>query len=165
MPQITNLLFTALLLLATLLSPSQGLCRVQEYHLTIAKDQVNMTGAPAEGMTINGQIPGPTLFFTEGDTARIHVTNRMKENTSVHWHGVLVPPGMDGVPDLSFLPIEPGATFTYEFPIRQKGTYWYHSHTRLQEQSGVYGSIVIKPKDYRSPARSGIGTGPVRLDR
>ena len=116
-----------------------------EYDLTIVRQAVNITGKPAEGMTINGVSPGPTLRFREGDLARIRVHNRMDEDTSIHWHGILVPPGMDGVPYLSFPPIRPGETFTYEFPIRQSGTYWYHSHTHLQEQSGVYGSIVIEP--------------------
>ena len=71
----------------------------------------------------------------------------MEEETSIHWHGLLVPPDMDGVPLISFPPIAPGATFTYEFPIRQSGTYWYHSHTTLQEQTGVYGAIVIDPRE------------------
>ncbi|HSO71154.1 MAG TPA: multicopper oxidase domain-containing protein [Thermodesulfobacteriota bacterium] len=118
-----------------------------EYELTIAQQEVNITGRPTWGMTINGGIPGPTLYFREGDTARIHVHNRMKEDTSIHWHGMLVPPNMDGVPYVSFPPIQPGATFTYEFPIRQSGTYWYHSHTGLQEQRGVYGSIAIEPHE------------------
>ena len=116
-----------------------------EYDLTIAQQEVNFTGKPVQGMVINGGIPGPTLRFKEGNFARIHVHNRMSVDTSIHWHGLLVPPGMDGVPYISFPPIEAGATFTYEFPIRQSGTYWYHSHTELQEQSGVYGSIVIEP--------------------
>lgn len=123
--------------------PLQG--AAVEYELTIVRQAVNITGKPAEAMTINGGIPGPTLRFREGDLARIRVHNRMGEDTSIHWHGILVPPGMDGVPYLSFPPIRPGETFTYEFPIRQSGTYWYHSHTHLQEQSGVYGSIVIEP--------------------
>ena len=117
-----------------------------EYELTIARQEVNITGKPAQGMTINGGIPGPTLRFKEGDTARIHVHNRMNVETSIHWHGVLVPPDMDGVPYVSFPPIEAETTFTYEFPIRQSGTYWYHSHTILQEQSGVYGSLVIESR-------------------
>jgi CopA family copper-resistance protein len=117
-----------------------------EYELAIAQQEVNITGKPARGMTINGTIPGPTLRFEEGDIARIHVHNRMGVETSIHWHGLLVPPDMDGVPYVSFPPIEPGSTYTYEFPIRQSGTYWYHSHTSLQEQSGVYGSIVIEPR-------------------
>jgi CopA family copper-resistance protein len=116
-----------------------------EYELMIAQQEVNITGKPAQGMTINGGIPGPTLRFKKGDIARIHVHNKMNVETSIHWHGVLVPPDMDGVPYVSFPPIKPGTTFTYEFPIRQSGTYWYHSHTNLQEQSGVYGSIIIEP--------------------
>jgi len=117
-----------------------------EYELTIAQQEVNFTGKPTQGMTINSGIPGPTLRFKEGDYARIYVHNEMRVETSIHWHGLLVPPDMDGVPYISFPPIGPGTTFTYEFPIRQSGTYWYHSHTSLQEQSGVYGSIVIEPR-------------------
>jgi FtsP/CotA-like multicopper oxidase with cupredoxin domain len=121
---------------------------VTEYNLEIAEESVSIIeGKPVEGMTINGAIPGPTLRFTEGDIARIHVENTMDTPSSIHWHGLLVPPNMDGVPFISFPPIEPGATFTYEFPIRQSGTYWYHSHSGLQEQTGLYGSIVIEPKD------------------
>jgi hypothetical protein len=105
-------------------------------------------------MTINNQIPGPVLRFTEGDLARISVQNKMNTPTSIHWHGLLVPPDMDGVPYISFPPIEPGESFTYEFPIRQSGTYWYHSHSGLQEQMGMYGAIVIDPdhQDSRPPA-------------
>jgi len=118
-----------------------------EYELTIERQQIDIAGRTAVGLTVNGGIPGPTLRFTEGDTARIHVRNELEEETSIHWHGLLVPPDMDGVPLISFPPIAPGATFTYEFPIRQSGTYWYHSHTALQEQSGVYGALVIDPRD------------------
>jgi CopA family copper-resistance protein len=126
------------------LAPIQAEAATVEYELTIAQQEVNITGKPARGMTINGGIPGPTLHFKEGDIARINVHNKMSVETSIHWHGVLVPPDMDGVPYISFPPIEPDTTFTYEFPIRQSGTYWYHSHTSLQEQSGVYGAIVIE---------------------
>ena len=140
------------LLLALLLMPATSPAAVRDYHLTIAKEQVNITGTPVQAMTINGGIPGPTLRFVEGDTARIKVQNKMDVDTSIHWHGILVPPGMDGVPEISFPPIAPGTTFTYEFPIRQSGTYWYHSHTRLQEQRGVYGSIVIEPRDAKPVA-------------
>ncbi|MEZ5413664.1 MAG: multicopper oxidase domain-containing protein [Opitutaceae bacterium] len=119
---------------------------VVEYNLTIAQSTVNFTGRSVPAMTVNGGIPGPTLRFNEGDTARIHVTNTMDVPTSIHWHGLLVPPDMDGVPFITYPPIAPGTTFTYEFPIRQSGTYWYHSHTSLQEQSGVYGSIAIEPR-------------------
>ena len=118
---------------------------IVEYNLTIEQQTMNITGSPVMAMTVNGSIPGPTLRFEEGDIARIRVHNKMKIETSVHWHGLLVPPAMDGVPLVSFPPIEPGTTFTYEFPIRQNGTYWYHSHTGLQEQKGVYGAIVIAP--------------------
>jgi CopA family copper-resistance protein len=128
------------------LSAPSVFAEIIEYYLDIAQQDVNITGNPVPAMTINGTIPGPTLRFKEGDSARIHVHNKMDVETSIHWHGLLVPPGMDGVPYISFPPIAPGIAFTYEFPIRQSGTYWYHSHTSLQEQSGVYGSIVIEPK-------------------
>ena len=117
-----------------------------EYDLTIMQQQINITGTTVPAMTINGSIPGPILRFKLGDTAQIRVHNKMDVETSIHWHGILVPPEMDGVPYISFPPIQPNTTFTYEFPIRQSGTYWYHSHTSLQEQSGVYGSIVIVPE-------------------
>ena len=94
-----------------------------EYELTITRREVNFTGKPAWGMTINGGIPGPTLRFKEGDFARIHVHNKMNVETSIHWHGILVSPDMDGVPYISFPPIAAGKTFTYEFPIRQSETY------------------------------------------
>jgi CopA family copper-resistance protein len=118
---------------------------VAEYDLVIERQEINLTGRPTAAMTVNGAIPGPVLRFCEGDLARIRVRNGMPVDTSIHWHGILVPPGMDGVPMISFPPIAPGETFTYEFPIRQNGTYWYHSHTELQEQNGVYGAIVIDP--------------------
>ncbi|WP_035608020.1 multicopper oxidase domain-containing protein [Haloferula sp. BvORR071] len=126
------------------------------YDLTIAAQHVNITGKPVHAMTINGGIPGPTLRFKEGDAAVINVHNNMKHETSIHWHGMLVPPDMDGVPFVSFPPIKPGATFTYRFPIRQNGTYWYHSHTHLQEQIGVYGSIVIDPKSGRESSKEHV---------
>ena len=123
-----------------------------EYQLSIGVEQINITGTSVDAMTINGSIPGPTLRFTEGDIARIHVQNRMKVDSSIHWHGLLVPPDMDGVPNLTFPPIKSGETFIYEFPIRQHGTYWYHSHTELQEQRGLYGSIVIEPQTVKQQA-------------
>lgn len=131
---------------AVIFSETAGAATV-EYTLTIEKGTVEVTGKRATAMTINGGIPGPVLRFKEGDTAKIHVRNAMAVETSIHWHGVLVPPGMDGVPFISFPPIASGTTFTYEFPIRQSGTYWYHSHTMLQEQLGVYGAIVIEPAE------------------
>ncbi|MFT4550520.1 MAG: FtsP/CotA-like multicopper oxidase with cupredoxin domain, partial [Verrucomicrobiales bacterium] len=124
---------------------TSALSKTVEYNLTIAVEDIEVAGASRPAMTINGGVPGPVLRFREGDQAVMHVTNAMAEPTSVHWHGLLVPPNMDGVPAISFTPIQPGDTFTYRFPIRQAGTYWYHSHSGLQEQSGVYGSIVILP--------------------
>jgi CopA family copper-resistance protein len=137
--------FPVLLLVMSMI-PAGARAEVVTYGLTIAQEKVTIADATTEGMTINGRIPGPTLRFKEGDTARILVHNRMAEPTSIHWHGILVPPNMDGVPYVSFPPIQPGSSFTYEFPIRQSGTYWYHSHSSLQEQSGVYGAIVIDPR-------------------
>lgn len=145
---VIRLSFTATLwvsIFAVLFSETAGAATV-EYTLTIEKRAVRVASKPAAAMTINGGIPGPVLRFREGDLARVHVRNEMGEETSIHWHGILVPPGMDGVPFISFPPIAPGKTFTYEFPIRQSGTYWYHSHTMLQEQLGVYGAIVIGPE-------------------
>ena len=117
-----------------------------EYRLIIDHQKVNKAGKDVWGMTVNGTIPGPTIRFTEGDYAVIYVENIMDEETSVHWHGILLPSFYDGVPYLTTPPIRPGTTFKYEFEINQAGTYWYHSHTMLQEQSGVYGSIQIDPK-------------------
>lgn len=120
---------------------------VREHTITLREATVKKAGKDVMGMTVNGTIPGPTLEFTEGEYAVIYVKNEMSVETSVHWHGLLLPNFYDGVPYLNTPPIEPGHTQKYEFPIKQSGTYWYHSHTMLQEQSGVYGSIVIQPKE------------------
>ena len=120
---------------------------IKEYNLTIEENEMTLAGVTAKGMTINGSIPGPVLEFNEGDLAIINVTNKMDEETSVHWHGLILPNFYDGVPYLTTPPIKPGTTFQYRIPINQSGTYWYHSHTMLQEQKGVYGSIVIRPKE------------------
>jgi len=120
---------------------------IKEYNLTIEENEMTLAGVTAKGMTINGSIPGPVLEFNEGDLAIINVTNKMEEETSVHWHGLILPNFFDGVPYLTTPPIKPGTTFQYRIPINQSGTYWYHSHTMLQEQKGVYGSIVIHPKE------------------
>ncbi|MEN8136151.1 MAG: multicopper oxidase domain-containing protein [Thermodesulfobacteriota bacterium] len=138
------LFLTVLNTLSLTYSPAQA--KTVEYDLDIAWQEITIHGKTAKGMTINGEIPGPTLYFTEGDLARIRVHNSMDVPTSIHWHGILVPPGMDGVPMVTQPPIAPDTTFTYEFPIRQSGTYWYHSHSGLQEQRGLYGSIVIAPR-------------------
>ena len=120
---------------------------VVEYDLHIGAELRAPAGKRVTALTINGGIPGPTLFFTEGDTARITVHNTLDfQDTSLHWHGLLVPNAMDGVPFLTTPSIPPGGSRVFEFPIRQSGTYWYHSHTGLQEQRGVYGSIVIQPR-------------------
>ncbi len=119
---------------------------VHEYDLTIDYEKVNFTGKDIMAMTVNGGIPGPNLEFTEGEFAVINVTNKMDHETSVHWHGLILPNFYDGVPYLTTPPIAPGETFQYKFAIKQAGTYWYHSHTGLQEQRGVYGSIQINPK-------------------
>lgn len=119
---------------------------VVEYDLYITEQTVSPAGKPVRGLTINGGIPGPTLRFHEGDTALIHVHNQLKkEETSTHWHGLLLPNEQDGVPYVTTPPILPGMTHTFEFKLKHSGTYWYHSHTHLQEQSGVYGSIVVTP--------------------
>ena len=120
---------------------------VKEYNLTLEQKEMTLGGVTANAMTINGSIPGPTLEFNEGDLAIINVTNKMDVETSVHWHGLILPNFYDGVPYLNTPPIEPGETFQYRIPINQSGTYWYHSHTMLQEQKGVYGSIIIQPKE------------------
>ena len=121
---------------------------VTEYTLVIDREPVNITGKTVERITINGGIPGPIMEFTEGDEAVIHVVNKLDEPTSVHWHGLLLPPAMDGVPGLGgYEAIEAGATFTYRFTLRQNGTYWYHAHSALQEQDGHYGALIIHPKD------------------
>lgn len=119
---------------------------IKEYTLTISEDKMTLGGTTAKAMTINGNIPGPTLQFNEGDLAIINVINEMNVETSIHWHGLILPNFYDGVPYLNTPPIEPSDTFQYRIPINQSGTYWYHSHTMLQEQKGVYGSIVINPK-------------------
>ncbi|CCH57642.1 multicopper oxidase (plasmid) [Fibrisoma limi BUZ 3] len=116
------------------------------YDLVIDEQTVNITGKPTKAMTINGGIPGPTMRFTEGDVAVIRVHNKLKTETSLHWHGLLLPNKQDGVSYLNTPPIHAGDTYTFEYPLVQSGTYWFHSHTRYQEQVGVYGSIVIQPQ-------------------
>jgi CopA family copper-resistance protein len=117
-----------------------------EFQLEIGPVPMNVTGRAITATGINGQIPAPILRWLEGDTVTLAVTNRLSEPSSIHWHGVRTPAPMDGVPGLSFRGIPPGETFVYRFPVRQSGTYWYHSHSGFQEQTGVYGPIVIVPK-------------------
>ena len=122
-----------------------GVLSGTEFNLEIAETPVNYTGAARLATTINGQVPGPLLRWREGSTVTLRVTNRLRTSTSIHWHGILLPFEMDGVPGISFRGIAPGETFTYRFPVKQSGTYWYHSHTRFQEQTGLTGPLVIDP--------------------
>ena len=117
------------------------------YDLYIRDTIVNFTGKPKRAIAVNGQIPMPTLTFTEGDTAEIYVHNELKETTSLHWHGLFLPNKEDGVPNLTQMPIKPGTTHLYKFPIIQHGTHWYHSHSGLQEQIGMYGSFVMNKRE------------------
>ncbi|MDD2724934.1 MAG: copper resistance system multicopper oxidase [Methylovulum sp.] len=116
-----------------------------EFTLTIAETPVNFTGVTRTATTVNGSIPAPTLHWREGDTVTLTVINQLQETTSIHWHGLILPYDMDGAPGISFNGIAPGASFTYRFKVQQSGTYWYHSHSGMQEQTGLYGAIVIAP--------------------
>ncbi|WP_028621866.1 copper resistance system multicopper oxidase [Pseudomonas sp. Ant30-3] len=118
-----------------------------DFDLFIGETPVNITGNPRTAMTINGGLPGPLLRWREGDTVTLRVRNKLNADTSIHWHGILLPANMDGVPGLSFHGIEPGGMYVYQFKVRQNGTYWYHSHSGLQEQSGVYGPLVIDARE------------------
>lgn len=125
---------------------AQGILRGSRFHLTIGETGVNVSGKARKAVTVNGSMPAPTLYMKEGEQVTIHVHNTLHEDTSIHWHGFLLPYQMDGVPGISFQGIKPGQTFTYQFPLLQSGTYWYHSHSGFQEQLGMYGAIVIEPK-------------------
>ena len=120
--------------------------------LTIGRAELSPDGRAGHAVAINGTVPGPLIRLREGQNVRISVTNTLDEETSIHWHGLLVPFQMDGVPGVSFPGIPAGATFVYEFPVKQSGTYWYHSHSGLQEQEGHYGPIVIEPAKELAPA-------------
>lgn len=117
------------------------------FDLVVAESVVNFTGKQTTATTINGSLPAPTLRWKEGEMVTINVTNKLREHTSIHWHGIILPFRMDGVPGISFAGIAPGETFTYQFKVKQSGTYWYHSHSGMQEQTGMYGAIVIEPID------------------
>jgi CopA family copper-resistance protein len=123
--------------------------------LRIGHSELKVDGRAGHVVTINGTVPGPLLRLKEGQTVRLSVTNTLNEDTSIHWHGLLVPAQMDGVPGVSFPGIKPGETFVYEFPLKQSGTYWYHSHSGLQEAEGHYGPIIIDP----------AGPDPIAYDR
>lgn len=127
------------------LAPTRRAGRLVEYDLTIDRTPLAFGGKTGKAVTINGTVPGPLLRFTEGDEAVIRVHNRLDEDTSIHWHGILLPNNMDGVPGVNFPGIKARSTFEYRYPIKQYGTYWYHSHSAFQEQLGHYGPLVIDP--------------------
>ncbi|WP_454717495.1 copper resistance system multicopper oxidase [Caulobacter segnis] len=126
-----------------------------EIKLTVSHKMAKIDGKTGHAVTVNGTIPGPLIRLKEGQNVRLSVTNNLDEDTSIHWHGLLVPFQMDGVPGVSFPGIKPGETFTYDFPVRQAGTYWWHSHSGLQEQVGHYGPMIIDP----------AGEDPIPYDR
>lgn len=119
----------------------------QALDLRIQRTAIRIGDQEAKAVTINGSIPGPLVRLREGQTAILRVANQLDEDTSVHWHGIILPAEMDGVPGVSFAGIKPGQTFTYQFPVKQSGTYWYHSHSGMQEQLGHYGPIIIDPAE------------------
>ena len=123
--------------------------RGSRFDLTYSPTRVNFTGKESSATAINGYVPAPVLRWREGDTVTLNVTNNLAEDTSIHWHGIILPSAQDGVPHVSdgFKGIKPGETFTYRFSVVQNGTYWYHSHSGFQEQTGAYGAIVVDPKD------------------
>ncbi len=142
--------------LVLFLMPMQALSAVVSYEFDIDTRDVNITGTVVEALAIDDQIPAPTLRALVGDTLRVTFNNKLNEATSVHWHGVLLPADQDGVPELNTRPIQPGESFTFEFPIIHPGTFWYHSHTELQIQRGVYGSIVLSDPGVQSPMQEEV---------
>ena len=145
----SNKLSHILLIGVGLFSSTWVMAAVKEYDLTIAEQTVNITGKPLKRITVNGKFVAPLLEFEEGDEAVIRVHNKLKnQDSSIHWHGLLLPGIMDGVPGFNkFNGIAPNKTYKYKFKVRQNGTYWYHSHSKGQEQDGLYGAFVIYPKD------------------
>lgn len=137
------------------IAPTLSTLSGRDIRLTIGHAPITIDGRAGHAIAINGMVPGPLIRLKEGDTVRISVTNTLDEDTSIHWHGLLVPMEMDGVPGVSFPGIRAGETFVYEFPVKQSGTYWYHSHSGLQEQEGHYAPIIIDP----------AGPDPVVYDR
>jgi len=137
------------------IAPTLSTLSGTDIRLTIGHAPIEIDGRVGHAIAINGMVPGPLIRLREGDTVRLSVTNTLEEDTSIHWHGLLVPMEMDGVPGVSFPGIRPGETFVYEFPVKQSGTYWYHSHSGLQEQEGHYAPMIIDP----------AGPDPVAYDR
>lgn len=148
---------TLFFVLITMAASAQKLKR---YDLYVTDTMVNYTGKPKRAIAVNGQIPMPTLEFTQGDTAEIVVHNQLKEPTALHWHGVFLPNKEDGVPYLTQMPIAPGTTYTYRFPVIQHGTHWYHSHFGFQEQIGMYGSLIFNKREDAPSIRKGIDDLP-----
>lgn len=124
---------------------AQPILRGKQFDLTLASTPVNFTGINGMATAVNGSVPGPVLRWRQGDQVTLDVTNRLTETSSIHWHGIILPAPMDGVPDISFKGIAPGETFRYQFDVKQSGTYWYHSHSGFQEQTGLYGPLIIEP--------------------
>ena len=151
MLQIVLLLFVSQILFAQ---------KIVRYDLYVRDTIVNYSGKEKRAIAVNGQIPMPTLTFTEGDIAEIYVHNELKETTSLHWHGLFLPNKEDGVPNLTQMPIQPGTTHKYTFPIIQNGTHWYHSHSGLQEQIGMYGMFIMNKKENDPTFRKGIDDLP-----
>ena len=123
--------------------------RGSAFDLSIGAAQVNFTGAARGATVVNGSLPAPLLRWRQGDTVTLRVRNTLPTTSSIHWHGIVLPADMDGVPGLSFMGVPPGGTYTYRFAVNQAGTYWYHSHSRFQEQTGLYGAIVVEPRNER----------------
>ena len=117
-----------------------------QFDLDIATLPVNLTGAQRIATVVNGSLPAPVLRWRQGETVTLRVRNSLTTTSSIHWHGIILPADMDGVPGLSFMGIAPGSSYTYRFTVNQAGTYWYHSHSRFQEQTGLYGAIVVEPR-------------------
>lgn len=153
----TKVLIIVFLFFITHLLVAQNIVR---YDLYVRDTIVNYSGKEKRAIAVNGQIPMPTLTFTEGDIAEIYVHNELKESTSLHWHGLFLPNKEDGVPNLTQMPIQPGTTHKYTFPIIQNGTHWYHSHSGLQEQIGMYGMFIMNKKQNDKTFRKGIDDLP-----
>jgi len=153
----TKVLIIVFLFFITHLLVAQNIVR---YDLYVRDTIVNYSGKEKRAIAVNGQIPMPTLTFTEGDIAEIYVHNELKESTSLHWHGLFLPNKEDGVPNLTQMPIQPGTTHKYTFPIIQNGTHWYHSHSGLQEQIGMYGMFIMNKKENDPTFRKGIDDLP-----
>ena len=149
-----------LFILILFIAISANAQKIVRYDLYVRDTIVNFTGKPKRAIAVNGQIPLPTLTFTEGDIAEIYVHNELNEDTSLHWHGLMLPNKYDGVPNLTQMPIKPKTTHLYTFPIIQNGTHWYHSHTGLQEQIGMYGNFVMLKKPNDKTFRKGVDDLP-----